>query len=132
MSEPVTMMDLQNRIVIEIPDPTSGRTQKKVFEGIWVIGNAASGEGYFFDVRKTGLYGGSGWSVARTKNGGIVVVEFEPDGPICQMSTYSDFQEFSEAKAYCARLVRYVRYPHSLVEAVVLGLKYAEELAQAV
>ena len=81
-----------SRIKVTVGDPHI----TKVFEGRWLFGSEA--EGIAAENENDGVFDPCLYSVAQTKKGKIVVVQFE-DGlhPVEQMQIYETFEDFKNA-----------------------------------
>ena len=106
------------RIVVDIQEEKTGRVTRKAFDGVWLVGGRSAGEVHFFEDRIGATI--HIYSVACTKKGVIVVIEFNRYGQAVEFQDYFGFEDFStqstEAGSY---------YPESLVSAVSqkLGLE---------
>jgi hypothetical protein len=115
-----------DKLIVEVYDRERDRSTKKAFNGRWLVGDESEGEPHLFDEAKTGISGGSRYSVALTARGRIAVLE---EDPIKRMSrsfiVFENFEAFKNAEeGQCPK------HPESLVSAVAdsLDIDHVEHL----
>jgi hypothetical protein len=106
-------------IVVEVEETETGRTRKKQFDGVWLIGDENGAEDFQHDNGSLLSYGG-GYSVALTKRNAIVIFDRHHDGSIVRHNIFESFDD----------LRRDEHFPQSLISAVAgeLGVEYIEEM----
>jgi hypothetical protein len=110
------------RIVVEIHDVDTGRVSKKAFEGRFIVGDESSPEEFRFSGGEgiTHSRGHGGYAVASTKANRIVVLEFDSDNNVTDMSVHDNYDDFAGAQVDGG----YPQYPETLIQAVAAELEF--------
>lgn len=115
----------KSRLLVTIYNEETGRNRRLAFEGRWLVGNEREGD---WCPSRTHENAPSGhYSVALTKRGGIVVVEFNRHQDAVRWEAHEDYDDFAGASD---RWSSTPLYPEALIQTVAheLGIERVEEI----